>query len=362
MTPSALLLCADAEAVQVFSRIFEDLNIAVECCGDVAAAQARLDEVRFDVLLLDCASTPAALRLIPGARRSPANRAALIIAVVDDQTQAAQAFTGGTNFILYKPVVREHIARSDRGTGADRSKERRRRARRKLNTAADITFAAKESVSVVLMDLSEGGAAMQAPFPIPSNCKVYFQFFLPGAVGVIRLAGEVVWQNPGRAGIRFVSVPQASQRALKTWLQAHSPVAQITAPQGPATAEAEEQSLTVRLSARLGLLLAAGNRQRKLPRYPCCLSAEVHGEGSEVPQHCRLSDLSNEGCYVETSAPFPTDAPLRIILRAENVRLSLEGKVRIVHPGYGMGVQFTPQTEIQRTQVQRLIDYTQAQK
>lgn len=361
MTPSALLLCADAEVVQAFRPIFEDLNIAAECCGDVAAAQARFEEVRFDVLLLDCGSTPAALSLIPCARRSRSNRAALIIAVVDDQIQAAQAFTSGTNFILYKPVVREHIARSERGAGAQR-KERRTRARKGLNTPADISFAAQDSASVTLMDLSEGGVGLRAPLPISPSCKVYFQFFLPGADGVIRLSGEVVWQKSGRAGIRFVSVPQASQRALKTWLQAHSPVAHITAPEGPATEEAEEQSLTLRLSARLGLLLAASNNQRKLPRYPCRLSAEVHGGESEVPQHCHLSDISSEGCYVETSAPFAIDEPLRIILRAENVRLSLEGKVRMVHPGYGMGVRFTSQTEFQRTQVQRLIDHTQAHK
>jgi len=351
-------VCADAEAVQVFSRIFQELKIAIECCGDLIAAQARIDEARFDVFLVDCGGTPAALRLISHARRSRANRAALIIAVVDNQIQAAQAFSGGANFILYKTVLQEHIAQSGQATDGP-WEERRARPRMNVNAPADISFAAKESVSVMLMDLSEGGTALQTPFPIPSNCKVYFQFFLPGKAGVIRLSGEVVWQDSGRAGIRFVSMPQASQRVLKTWLQAQSPVAHITAPEGPATAVPEEQSLTVRLSARLGLLLAAGNSQRKLPRYPCRLSAEVHGEGSHGPQHCHLSDLNAAGCYVETSNPFPADTPVQIIVRAERIRLSLEGKVRIMHPGWGMGVQFASQTESQREQLQRLIDYTQ---
>src|SRR5208337_3102897 len=147
----------------------------------------------------------------------------------------------------------------------------------------------------------------------------------------------------------------------KTWLQAQSPVAHITAPHDPAAPAPEEQSLTVRLSARLGLLLAAGNSQRNLPRYPCRLGAEVHGAGSKIPQHCQLSDLNTEGCYVETSEPFPIDTPLKIIVRAERVRLSLEGKVRIMHPGYGMGVQFTSPQESQREQLQRLVESVQAQ-
>lgn len=334
--------------------------MAVECCGDLAAAQARIDEARFDVLLLDCAGA-SALHLISWARRSRANRAALIIAIVDDPSQAAQVFASGANFILYKPVLQEHIAQSRRAIGARPLHERRTWPRRNVDASADISFPAKESVSVMLMDLSEGGAALQTPFPIPSNCKVYFQFFLPGTSGVIRLSGEVVWQSSGRAGIRFVSVPQASQRLLKTWLQAHSPVARITVPGGLTVLAPEEQSLTVRLSARLGLLLAVGNSQRNLPRYPCRLGTEIHGAGSKVAQHCHLSDLSAEGCYVETSDPFPTDTALKIIVRAEGVRLSLEGKVRITHPGYGMGVQFTSQKQSQREQLQRLIEHVQAQ-
>lgn len=361
MTPSSLLLCTDAEAVQVFSRIFQELHIGVECCGDLAAAQTRIDEVRFDVLLLDCGGTPGALHLISHARRSRTNRTALIIAIVDNQTQAGQAFSGGVNFILYRPLVQEHIARSGRANGGGLLQERRTRPRMNVNTPADLSFAAEQSASVVMMDLSEGGTALQAPFPISTNCKVYFQFFLPGTRGVVRLSGEVVWQSSGRAGIRFVSVPQASHRLLKSWLQAQSPVAQVTAPHDPATAAPEEQSLTVRLSARLGLLLAAGNNRRNLPRHPCRLGAEVYRTGSKVPQRCTLSDLNTEGCYVETSEPFPVDTSLKMFVRAQGVRLSLEGKVRIMHPGYGMGVQFASQPAGQSEALRRLIEQAQAQ-
>jgi CheY-like chemotaxis protein len=353
-------VCADAEAVQVFSRIFQELDIAVECCADRSLAQARIGEVSFDVLLLDCCGARAELRLISGARSSPTNRTALIIAIVNNPAQSAQAFAAGANFVLYKPVLQEHISQSRRATGTRIGQERRTRPRFKVDLPADISFAAKESVSVMLMDLSENGLAFKAPFALPANCKVYFQFFLPGATAGIRLSGEVMWQSSGRAGVRFVSVPQASQRALNKWLQDQSPVAQFTTPQEPAAPAPENQSLTVRLSARLGLLLAAGNSRRNLPRYPCRLGAEVYRAASKVPQRCNLTDLNTDGCYVETSEPFPVETPLRILVRAQGVRLSLEGKVRIVHPGFGMGVQFTSQPAAQSESLQRLIDYVQA--
>jgi CheY-like chemotaxis protein len=353
------LACADAEAIQIFSRILRELNITVECSSNWAVAQDRIEEARFDVLLLDSGEA-AVLGLISVARRSRVNRAALIIAVVNNPGQAAQAFADGANFILYKPVLKAHIAETKKGAGARSLQDRRTRTRRFLKIPADISFAAHEAVPVTLLDLSEEGVSLKSAIPLPANCRVYFQFFLPAATNVIRLSGEVMWQNSGRAGIRFASVPQASQRAIKTWMEAQSPVEQITTPDPPPLAD-ENEPLTLRLSTRLGLLLAAGNNRRTLPRYACHLGAQVCRLGEKVLQRCNVSDLNREGCYVETAEPFPVETPLKVVMRTQGFKLALEGKVRIMHPGFGMGVQFAALGDQQRDQLQHLIDNAQAQ-
>ncbi|HEX8815319.1 MAG TPA: response regulator [Terriglobales bacterium] len=363
MSSSALLLCGDAEAVQIFTGIFHELDISVECCADHAQAQERIAGHKFDVLMLDCAGDPSALRLISAARDSQPNQSSLVIAMVGNPAQSALALSAGANYVLLKPVLQEHIAQSRRAQGTRAGEERRGRPRVKVKGNANVSFAARDSVPVEITDLSESGVAVKSAVQFPATGKVYFQFFLPGADGPIPLSGEVMWQNAQRSGIRFASVPQASQRALKKWMEAQSPVAQITAPPARKTSSSENQSesLSVRLSARLGLLLASGNTRRLLPRYPCRIGAEVYRSTSRVPQRCNITDLNHEGCFIETSQPFPVNTALRLQVRAQGYRLSLEGQVRICHPGTGMGVKFTALPANEAAQLQQLIEFVQSQ-
>ena len=87
---------------------------------------------------------------------------------------------------------------------------------------ASIAYAGKEDVPAALVDLSEEGMAFRSDSKLPPYCKVYFQFALPGNSSLIRLSGEVMWQDSsGRVGIRFAHVPQSSRRVLNDWLQAN---------------------------------------------------------------------------------------------------------------------------------------------
>src|SRR6202042_2691682 len=79
-------------------------------------------------------------------------------------------------------------------------------------------------------------------------------------------------------------------------------------------------------------------------------------EGAEetVP-HCKLTDLSLGGCYVETSSPFPEKSLVDLCLRTGDMEVHTEGMVRVTHPGHGMGVEFPSRTPEQRAQVGNLI-------
>src|SRR5882762_508959 len=106
MTLTSLLVCADASAVQVLSRILVDLGIAVEHCSDPSAAALRLAAQHFDAILLDCDDQPSAIELIALARKEPANKTTLFIAMVDARNQVRDLFSKGVNFIVYKPISR----------------------------------------------------------------------------------------------------------------------------------------------------------------------------------------------------------------------------------------------------------------
>ena len=75
-------------------------------------------------------------------------------------------------------------------------------------------------VNDIIVGVAAHGDRAQTANRIPPSCKVYFEFALPGQQQLVRLSGEVAWQDSsGRTGIRFLDVPQSSRRLIQIWLQ-----------------------------------------------------------------------------------------------------------------------------------------------
>ena len=343
MALTSLVVCSDAKAVQVLKQIFQDLSIQVEHCNNCLAATTRILAHNFDAVVVD-AAYPQSNQLIAAARHSSANHTALIIALVDVREQVRGLFTQGVNFVLYKPVTPERAASSLGAAKGLMRREKRGKLRIRLHAQATIAYANADNVPATLLDLSEDGLAIQSERRLPQHCRIYFQFSLPGQKSVVRLSGEVVWQDTsGRVGIRFADVPQASRRSLIDWIK--SQVAHYLPPQNPATPSR---------SVQFGLLDSPSNR-RVQSRHACRLGADIFRKGNDVPYRCVLTDISSGGCYVETTEPFPSGTPVEIVVRTPTMKVRVQGIVQAIHPGFGMGVKFTLRTMEQREQVNQLI-------
>ena len=355
MALTSLLVCPDAQAVQILSRILQELGIGVESCGDLGMARARLEDRQFDALLVDCEDEALALELIALTRKASKHKTTVVIAIVGAGRDVRNLFAKGTNFVLYKPISRERAAYSMRAARGLMRSERRCRPRVPVKANSSIAYGDKDNVPAALLDLSEDGIAVQADSKLPPYGKVYFEFALPGNPSLIRLAGEVMWQDSsGRVGIRFAQVPKASRRLLNDWLQANLPKAsEPTAAEASHPSSADDSEL--RLTAGLGLLSVSAADRRNLSRRACCLGAEVYRPDARAPTRCMLIDISSGGCYLETAETFPSGTPLEIVVRTEDLRLRVHGKVQSMNRGFGMGVEFTLRTEEHRKQVQQLI-------
>ena len=359
MALTSLLVCADAEAVQVLSRIFQDLSIEVETCGDPHAAQTRIEEQYFDALVVDCQDEPSATALIGHARNSPSHRSSIVIALVNARNQVKEIFAQGANFLVYKPVSRERALHSIHAARALLRQERRVQPRIPVHASASVSYPGKEDAAATIVELNENGLGIRTTDQLPPSGKVYFQFALPGQDSVIRLAGEVMWRNAaGQVGIRFVNVPQASKRALQRWVQEQSTEG---TKDRSLSQSAQTTNVSVRLSAGLGLLSASAPDRRNLSRRACCLGAEVYPADSKVPHRCTLSDISSGGCYVETTEPFPAGTVVTIVVRTNDLKLCVSGKVLSTHPGFGMGVRFSLTSDEERAHVQELLACAEAE-
>jgi len=340
----------------------EELGIAVEQCRLPAEAAAKVENTRFHSVVIDCENEGEATEILQTTRASRQNDSTLAVAIVSKENNVRHLFALGINFVLYKPVSEDRVAGSFRAALALMQRDRRRTGRVAVHADVALDYANNENVSATLIDLSEEGSAVQSDRKLPPDCKVYFQFALPGHNSLVRLSGEVVWQDAGgRVGLKFASVPTSSRRVLRSWLQANIATVSKAAPQVPrSTSPIAKTGLSMpqagrKLASGVGRLRSSPGNRREQTRHTCRLGADVYRMGVAVPNRCSLTDISAGGCYVEMPTPFPTGTRVEIIVRTQDLKLRTEGVVQSAHAGFGMGVQLSLSTRDDREQVQTLI-------
>jgi hypothetical protein len=148
--------------------------------------------------------------------------------------------------------------------------------------------------------------------PLCPAAAISARFSLPDGGGDFDIRGEVCWANPnGQSGIRFVDLLENLRSHLQAWV--------------------------------------AENAQELPPEEP------------DPVAECKLTDLSLGGCYVETASPFPERSGITLCLKAADIEVEAEGMVRVMHPEFGMGIEFASATPEQRTQVASFIEFLTSQ-
>jgi hypothetical protein len=86
---------------------------------------------------------------------------------------------------------------------------------------------------------------------------------------------------------------------------------------------------------------ARQDNRRKFARHRISFPLELRDERVNTPLRVNATDISGNGCYVETIMPLPIGTALRVDLWIEQERLSPSAVVRTRDPGVGMGIEFT---------------------
>ena len=118
-----------------------------------------------------------------------------------------------------------------------------------------------------------------------------------------------------------------------------------------ATEEAGEVTRTERLpDRRIGVAVQLGNsahaarsaaaERRITIRQPFSSEALVADSEANIRLRARCTDLSPEGCYVDTLNPFPTGTIAHVELRTADTVFEAVARVSSSHTGMGMGLCF----------------------
>lgn len=361
----ALVVCPDQDSSSLLTPILSEIGVVGEHTPSISRGMELLDSDCFDIIVLDYRPDRSSEEFLLHLRQSAKNRHSMLVAVVDEGFNARPVFGLGANFVLYRPLTSERARTSLRAARGLMRRERRRAPRTRVGSSANVAFPGAPELYAALTDLSEGGTSIHTAQRLPLACKVYFEFALPGQPQLVRLSGEVAWQDEsGRSGIRFLDVPQSSRRLMQAWLQQNNvqpangqpapPPASNFSSTGafgtPSRPKREKKS-----EAKDPTFVSnAGNRRGEF-RLACKLGAEVYRAGTSVPNRCTLSDISEGGCYVEMPSPLSGEAGVEILIRTADTKLRIQGQVLTTHPGFGMGVRFTFRDSAEREEVLRLL-------
>jgi CheY-like chemotaxis protein len=302
MDLKSLLVCSDDRALRVLRNVLSELEIHVEHCADPLSAAKKLAQHSFEAVIIDC-KDECSFALLRSVRSGQQNRKSLAITIIDARTNLQTAFKLGANFVVYKPVSTEKAKSSFRAARALMKRERRRSVRLEVNIPAYFRFQNGEGEQASISGLSEGGLSVRfASSPEKRSGLIGLSFALPDTTTVIEAKGTIAWQDSRRrAGIQFVTLSDASHSSLKEWL---------------------------------------------------CLQC---GEKHDPPIRCSLMGLSFGGCFLRTQSPFPAQTRVELLLRAADGSVKTEGKVRVMEPELGMGIEFLNRTSEHRQRLEKLI-------
>jgi CheY-like chemotaxis protein len=305
MTLQSLLISSDDSAADVLGRVLPSFGIAMDRSSDPETTLARIQHQRFDAIIVDFDDAALAAEVLQQGEKLGSG--CVSVALVADPSQVRDILTSGAHFVLYKPISEEAARAGLRAAAALLSRERRRAFRVPVQAPVEIRLPDERKADGILLDLSETGMDLLTPEMQTPGALLGFHFQLPDGALEIDAHGQVAWANPnGQTGVHFLDVSEEAKAELKKWLNA-----------------------------------AATNGG---------------GNPNETVPHCKLSDLSLGGCYVETEAPFPERALVDLCLKTDKMEVHTEGMVRVAHPGHGMGVEFPSRTAEQRAQVGSLIE------
>jgi CheY-like chemotaxis protein len=219
MSLESLLISRDAEVVRVLRPTLEKLQIEVEVSAAAKSGADVLSSSKFDAVIVDCDDLQGGADLLRTLRNTSSNKTSVSFAILNGKTTTQQAFGMGVNFVLQKPITTAGTLRCFNTAMSFMIREKRRYFRCPVRIPVTLVMNQGEELRGTATNLSEGGMAIHFEGKLAKNTISKVHFMLPGTRAAMEPKGEVAWADGiGRAGIKFVEVPESCREQLERWI------------------------------------------------------------------------------------------------------------------------------------------------
>lgn len=212
-----MLVSNDSIVVEQLITSMQQFAIAADVCSDLPTALSLVSTRKFEAIVLDLALGEQVIRVLERIRLSSSNSNSMIVAIVD--SYPGMELKTAPNFIIAKPLTETLVGSVLKAALGLIIRDYRRYFRCPLEIPIVIQIDGKAEIPCQMMNLSEGGLAVNATVTFDPGAQVKAGFTLPGETTRFDIDAEICWcDKKGRAGVQFRTVPPEQKLQLQDWL------------------------------------------------------------------------------------------------------------------------------------------------
>lgn len=218
MTLSSIIVSRDWPEVSVLECILSGMQIGVDVEPRPERARAKLATSKCDVLIIDC-DLGGTDDVLSGLKARP-NQDSMPVAFMSRAHGFPRSLPLKASFLLQKPISVENAVHTLSAARNNMVSCRLRYHRANLSMPIQLDCGSRKRLDANLVNLSQGGIAIQVDQPVPLDSPLQVNFALPGGEAPLTVPGQVVWtDHEGNAGIKFVEVSARAKKHLQLWLE-----------------------------------------------------------------------------------------------------------------------------------------------
>ena len=218
----ALVVTRDTGLTTTFSDVSREFGISAQKSkSSNGGVPEELSLSKYEALLIDFETVLQTMPIFTTIRQSPANRHAVVFAVVGSPDSRQRARDQGATFLLERPLEGEGIRRVLQAAYGMMTSERRRYFRCSSEISVQLVRDSGEELACKTINISSSGMAVSGQSSFKAGEELHIAFTLPGYKSQVRGQATVVWDDKhGKTGLSMKCANSQMQMELDSWLDA----------------------------------------------------------------------------------------------------------------------------------------------
>ncbi len=216
-TPQVLLVTSNLEAAAAVRTLMREFGLTVNHYPDLASAQPKVNRRKYDAAVVDFSDPATARAIMRELYASAANSKAVVLALATGRDQRDAALQSGARFVL-DDLDPQRAKRVLKAAYPLILSERRQYFRMPYRTEVVLTDSSGGVTRAQVINISRHGLAIECAQPLKQGTRRCLAFQVSRDHHQMSAAAEVSWARNGRAGLRFIYLPNEHKRLLQEWL------------------------------------------------------------------------------------------------------------------------------------------------